>query len=286
MKPFLKWAGNKYRVLDEIRAVLPSGSRLIEPFCGSAAVSMNMDYPAYIMNDANHDLIRLYQTLCLEGQLFVDYCRTFFQPQYNQKDVYYTCRELYNRTEDPREKSALFLYLNRHAYNGLYRTNRKGMHNVPFGRYQKPYFPEREMMAFHDRFQWTTFVSIDFETVMRAAKPGDVIYADPPYLPLSKTANFTAYQAGGFSAEGQLRLVNTAREMAKQGVHVLISNHDTPLSRELYRDAEITCFSVQRNISRNGQGRVRACELLAFYPASQVDARPTSEILSGYATHS
>lgn len=265
MRPFLKWAGSKYRVLPHIRAVLPKGCRLIEPFCGSAAVALNVDFAKFILNDSNVDLIHLYQTLCTDGNAFIEQCQTLFTPDTNAQDVYYAFREEYNRTQDVTRKSALFLYLNRHGYNGLYRINRQGGHNVPFGRYTRPYFPEREMTAFYERFRGTPFQNEDFEVVMRAAKPGDVIYADPPYVPLTKTANFTAYQAGGFSMENQIRLARVANELSHCGVTVLISNHDTPETRRLYAEAVVTQFPVQRMISRDGANRGQAMELLASY---------------------
>lgn len=285
MKPFLKWAGSKYRVLPQIRAVLPAGSKLIEPFCGSAAVALNVDYSTYMMNDFNPDLVRLYQILCAEGTHFIERCRTLFQPETNHRDAYYAFRDEYNETQDAAHKAALFLYLNRHAYNGLYRTNRRGKHNVPFGRYVHPYFPEQEMLAFYNRFRGTPFLNVDFEVVMRMAKPGDVIYGDPPYVPLTKTANFTAYQAGGFTLENQVRLARVAQDMANQGVTVVISNHDTPYTRDLYRQATLTAFTVQRMISRDASNRRRAAELLAVYSAVSLPARQaTATVLSRYAT--
>ncbi|GMA63209.1 hypothetical protein GCM10025859_36490 [Alicyclobacillus fastidiosus] len=101
--------------------------------------------------------------------------------------------------------------------------------------------------------------------MMREAEPGDVIYCDPPYIPLSRTSNFTSYQAGGFSAESQIRLARVARDLASRGVFILISNHDTPLTREVYQGASFVEFEVQRNISRDGGNRGRAKELLAIY---------------------
>ncbi|MFB5193238.1 Dam family site-specific DNA-(adenine-N6)-methyltransferase [Alicyclobacillus fastidiosus] len=277
MKPFLKWAGNKYRVLSHIRRALPDGGRLIEPFCGSCAVSLNIDRSAYVLNDSNADLIRLYDTLREHGTEFISYCRSLFTPETNAADVYYQLRDEYNASTDVAHKSALLLYLNRHGYNGLYRTNGRGEFNVPFGRYHKPYFPEREMLEFHARFRAVPFYNVDFETMMREAEPGDVVYCDPPYIPLSRTSNFTSYQAGGFSAESQMRLARVARELASRGVFVLISNHDTPLTRDVYQGASFVAFEVQRNISRDGGNRGRAKELLAIFrpqPVAPTAVRP------------
>ncbi|WAH36543.1 Dam family site-specific DNA-(adenine-N6)-methyltransferase [Alicyclobacillus dauci] len=283
MKPFLKWAGSKYRVLPHIRKMLPESGRIIEPFCGSCAVSLNVHHSAYVLNDSNADLICLYETLRDEGAQFIAYCRRFFTAETNCPDVYYRLRAEYNQTEDKRYKSALFLYLNRHAYNGLYRTNLRGDHNVPFGRYRKPYFPEREMTAFYERFHTAQFLSLDFETVMRAAQPGDVIYADPPYVPLSNTANFTSYQAGGFNLDEQRRLARVAEEVANRGVPVLVSNHATEFTKQIYRAAEWVTFDVQRNISRDASNRGRAREILALFRGESVQAWQFEASISGTA---
>src|SRR5262249_42922300 len=140
MKPFLKWAGNKYPLLDRIKRTLPKKKRrLVEPFAGSAAVFLNTDYPDYLLTDANVDLITLYQHLKTEGPDFIHFCRDFFKPETNRKDVYLEFRDTFNQTLDCRLKSALFLYLNKHGFNGLCRYNAGGKYNVPFGRYLKPY---------------------------------------------------------------------------------------------------------------------------------------------------
>ena len=154
MKPFLKWAGNKYRIIDRILNVLPAGNRLIEPFVGSGALFLNASFPAYQLSDANEDLIELYHQLQLGGQTFIDYCGTFFKLEYNVAEVFYDFRVQFNTTNDLRHKAALFLYLNKHCFNGLCRYNQRGAYNVPFGRYKKPYFPAKEMGYFYQRACW------------------------------------------------------------------------------------------------------------------------------------
>jgi len=120
-RPFLKWAGNKYQILSRIVQELPQGSRLIEPFAGSGAVFLNTDFDRYLINDINPDLIGLFETLKQRGEAFIDYAAGFFTPRYNGEKAYYRLRDRFNRTRDVSEKSALFLYLNRHGYNGLCR---------------------------------------------------------------------------------------------------------------------------------------------------------------------
>ncbi|WP_258360498.1 Dam family site-specific DNA-(adenine-N6)-methyltransferase [Moorella sulfitireducens (nom. illeg.)] len=268
MRPFLKWPGGKYRIVNVIKARLPRGKRLVEPFAGSGAVFLNTDYPSYWLSDSNADLINLYRTLKSEGEDFIRYCRSFFIPENNTAERYYELRETFNETKDIVLKSALLVYLNRHGYNGLVRYNNRGDYNVPFGRYKKPYFPEAEMRHFYQKSRVAEFTVADFTEVMAAARPGDVFYCDPPYVPLSATASFTTYSAGGFSLEQQAELTRLAVMLARSGIPVLISNHDTEFTGKAYQSASITRIKVPRSISCDGSGRGKAGEVLALFGAA------------------
>ena len=267
IRPFLKWPGGKYRLLSRIRGVLRPGKRLIEPFVGSGAVFLNTDYDAYLLADANPDLVGLYRQLLEEGTSFISYCRGFFRGRTNTREYYYSCRNEFNKTRNARRKSALFLYLNRHGYNGLCRYNAKGGFNTPFGRYDKPYFPEKEMRAFVRQAANATLLHAPFDESLARAQPGDVVYCDPPYVPLSETAHFTDYHAGGFTWNDQARLADAACELARKRVQVVISNHNTGEIRDLYetRGARISGFKVRRHISRDGNNRGEVGELLAVF---------------------
>jgi len=268
MKPFLKWAGGKYRLVERIKALMPAGKRLIEPFVGSGAVFLNVDYPAYLLADTNADLINLYRHLQTEGETFIAYCRDFFCPETNEKNCFYDLRTQFNQTNDLREKAALFVYLNKHCFNGLCRYNSKGQFNVPFGRYKQPYFPETEMHFFWQKAQQAEFVVSDFVVTMDASQPGDVVYCDPPYVPLSDTANFTSYSELPFGEKEQRKLGQMAEKLVARGITVVISNHDTPFTQEIYHRANyIDSFEVQRFISCDGANRNKVDELLAIYEA-------------------
>lgn len=264
-RPFLKWAGNKYRLLNRIRPLLTPGKRLIEPFAGSCALFLNTDYRLNVLNDANGDLINLYTTLQDEGDEFIEYAESFFKARNNNETSYYRHRKQFNETDDPYLKAALFIYMNRHGYNGLCRYNSQGGFNVPFGRYKRPYFPREEMQAFVGQAKQARFTNDSFLVAMRKARRGDVVYCDPPYVPLTATANFTAYSAGGFSHDDQLALAEQARKLAARGVSVIISNHDTPFTQKAYREAECVSFDVRRTISCKGAQRGHAGELLARF---------------------
>lgn len=266
-RPFLKWAGGKFKIIDKILAELPSGNRLIEPFVGSGAVFLNAPFDRFLLAETNEDLINLFTLIQQEGQAFADYASTLFVPENNQAEAFYDLRTEFNTTPDNRRKAALFIYLNRHCFNGLYRCNSKGGFNVPFGRYAKPAFPHTQVMNFHAKSQNAEFVHQDFITTMDMAKLGDVVYCDPPYVPLSPTANFKDYTAAGFSLKQQQQLADKAHELSQRGVSVIISNHDTPFTRKIYQNASITSFDVQRFISSNASKRKKAPELVAYFGA-------------------
>lgn len=266
-RPFLKWAGNKFRVMDEIHEMLPpEGKRLIEPFAGSAAVFLNTNYQRYLITDSNPDLINLYNHLKKEGNDFIRYCKRYFSAKNNTPERYYYLRDQFNKTTDIRKRSALFVYLNRHGYNGLCRYNAKGGFNVPFGRYKAPYFPQKEMEFFSQKAKYATFQVASFEQTISRAKQGDVVYCDPPYVALSKSANFTSYSSGGFSEDQQIQLVDSATKTAAKGIPVLISNHKTDFTDKIYQPAkQHRYFEVRRYISCNGAKREPAGEVLALF---------------------
>lgn len=265
MRPFLKWAGGKYRLVNRIKSKLPPGKRLLEPFAGSCALSLNTGFEKYWLNDINADLINLYLVLQKEGQSFIDFCRGYFTEKNNTSKRYYQLRNQFNKEKDLFTKSALLIYLNRHGYNGLARYNAGGEFNVPFGKYDKPYFPEPELKFFHEKFREAVFTCLDFQKMMLAAEPGDVIYCDPPYQPLSQTSNFTSYHAGGFDRGEQIRLAKVAAQLAEKGVKTVISNHYLDFIMEIYSSAKIEKFPVRRSISCDGTNRNQVDEVLAVF---------------------
>lgn len=264
-RPFLKWAGGKYKITDVIRQTLPQGKRLIEPFAGSGAVFLNTDFERYTLNDINQDLINVFRWLKREKHDFIDYCKRFFTAKGNTKPTFLSRREQFNTAEDSRLKAALFVYLNRHAFNGLVRYNQSGEFNTSFGSYRKPYFPVDEMLAFAKKATLAKFACQDFSKVMQSAEKGDVIYCDPPYVPLSGTSNFTSYHASGFDLDKQRELVDLAKSLAAKGIPVVISNHDTEFVRSLYQGASIKSFYVQRSISCLGEKRNKTREIMATF---------------------
>ena len=264
-RSFLKWAGSKYNCLTKIISSLPEGNRLIEPFVGSGVVFMNTDYPSYLLAESNPDLISIFTMLQKEGEAFIDYCQRYFQPATNSKEKYYEYRTDFNTLICEKQKSALFLYLNRHGYNGLCRYNSKGIFNVPFGLYIKPYFPREEMLCFHKKSVKAQFIHNDFRKTFAMAERGDVVYCDPPYIPLTEKTKPLPYTQLKFTKEDQIELAELAKQTAAKGIPVIISNHDTEFTRHLYRNAKTSSFRVSRSINCQSQLRQPVNELLAVF---------------------
>ena len=264
-RAFLKWAGGKYPLLDDIKRHLPKGECLVEPFVGAGSVFLNTDFSRYILADINSDLISLYNIVKSRTEEYVRASRELFTPETNQAEVYYQLREEFNTSREPFRRAVLFLYLNRYGYNGLCRYNLRGEFNVPFGRYKKPYFPETELYHFAKKAQNAEFHCLSYEECMDRADSNSVVYCDPPYAPLSATANFTAYHTNSFSPKEQARLAEMAEKLVSKRIPVLVSNHDTPDTREWYKAAKHFQVKVRRSISSNGGTRKKVDELLALY---------------------
>jgi DNA adenine methylase len=268
MRSALKWAGGKKRVVGEIVSVLPSKgkTRLIEPFVGGGSVFLNVEFDEYLLVDMNKDLIALFNIIKNQSTKYIADAQKYFNGDNNHAEKYYELRKCFNASDDPYERSLLFLYLNRHGYNGLCRYNKSGGYNVPFGKYKHPYFPKAELEFFAKKAQRATFLQGDFETAFDQIQSGDVIYCDPPYSPINRTSNFTAYAGNSFTDEDQKRLVACAEKAKQKNVPTLISNHYVDFTRELYANAsKQKLFQVQRSISQKGKGRVKVKEILALY---------------------
>lgn len=261
MKSFLKWAGGKGKILDFLYSYFPESNNFFEPFCGSGIVSLNSKYENCYLFDINNDLINTFNVLYSEKERFIGFCKDLFI--YKNEEDFYKIREDYNNTKDLFLKAAFFIYLNRHCFNGLCRYNKKGFFNVPYGKYKEPYFPEKELYYFLSRTN-LHFFNDDYKKAFEIAKSGDFIYCDPPYSPIKQITNFSSYTKEGFSFEDHLLLKNKIEEAKENGIKIIISNHDTDFTRELYKKADKIIFiEVQRTISSKERNKVK--ELIALY---------------------
>ena len=271
-RPFLKWAGGKYRLTDEINRLLPKRKQcLVEPFVGAGAVFLNSYFERYILADINPDLIHLFNIVKQDVEGYIQACKpVFFHPDANTESYYYTKRQEFNQSTDVFQRAVLFLYLNRFGFNGLCRYNSKNEFNVPFGAYKTHYFPEEELRFFAAKAQSAVFICADFQQTFQMADEDCVIYCDPPYAPISQNSNFTNYSGNEFSIANQRDLANLAKDTVKQrNVQVVISNHDTPFTREIYQGAKIRRLKVQRSISQASHKRIKVRELIAIFKAEK-----------------
>jgi DNA adenine methylase len=234
-----------------------------EPFLGGGAVYFALAargaFKRAVICDRNHGLIDAY----LGVRDDVEKVITHLSRMRHDSETYYRIR-----TRDPAkltivQRSARIIYLNRTCYNGLYRVNRAGRFNVPFGKYKNPRIVDREnLRAVSQTLQRARISSGDFETLVEKAEPGDVVYFDPPYYPVSNTASFTAYDSLPFGSEEQERLARVMRQLKKRGVYALLSNSDVPLTRRLYRNFSCDTVQVHRRINSRADRRGPISELL------------------------
>lgn len=264
---FLKWAGSKRSALSELFGYLPrEGEVLVEPFVGSATVALNTDYDKYILNDNNVDLINLYKLVVSDPNKLYSLVMENFKEENNTKHAFVQLRDMYNQSSCTEQRAVLFLYLNRHCFNGLMRYNLSGIYNTSFGSYSKPAVSERDILVFAEKFKHARFVAGSFSELKFVRKEGVFVYLDPPYLPISKTASFTAYGSAGFNMHDHKALDKKASYWASGGCKVMLSNHDVPLLSDCYKKHKVKAsFFVPRTISSKISDRNPVKEALLLY---------------------
>lgn len=284
MSTILKWAGNKTAIMPELKKHLPAGPRLVEPFAGSCAVMMETEYPRYLVADINPDLINLYQMIKSDVELFIYLAKKAYREGAGETN-YYEFRKFFNTCQmDSMDKAVFFLYLNRHGYRGLCRYNKKGEFNNPYGNYKKPYFPEDEIRAFAEKAARATFVCAGYQDVLFSMlRLGDVIYCDPPY-----DETFSDYHTAGFNAADHAFLATTLERRARSGHPVIVSNSDTTLTRNLYRNFASSRITAKRSIGvAAGKGKsaeeiIAVCQpwarFIGFDPAGGPDTSVVCEV--------
>jgi DNA adenine methylase len=262
----LKWAGGKGQLLPELLKRLPDHFEAYhEPFVGGGALFFELatqgrTTKAYL-SDINAALIDVYLGLrdCLDEVI------THLQQHRHDHDYYYEIRALDPAALSLPERAARIIYLNKTCYNGLYRENRAGQFNVPFGRYVNPTIcDEPNLRAASAILQGVDIARRRFNSVLDYAKTGDFVYFDPPYVPLSPTANFTSYDRAGFGPDDQRQLRDVFVELARRGVGAMLSNSDTPLVRELYAGLHIEQVMAARAVNSKANYRGKVAEVLVL----------------------
>lgn len=266
-KPFLKWSGGKQRLLAQLLPFLPPGKRLIEPFVGAGSVFLASDYDAYVLNDANPELVATWVAVKERPREFIERASAFFRPEFHSQQAYLQVRAEFNELVDRFERAVRLPYLNRFGFNGLFRVNRKGEFNVPYGSPTAlPHFDIQRYEAATDKLTRCLVINGGFAGAIELAGVGDVVYCDPPYLDSAAGESFTSYTATGFSLADHIQLLECCLQAVSRGAKVVISNHDTPQTRDLYKGWQIAELSARRSVSSNASSRGIAREIVAMLP--------------------
>lgn len=250
-RPFLKWAGGKKQLLPELLARIPEHfERYFEPFIGGGALFFALQPQKAVISDINPDLVNVYQVIQSNlGALIQDLKKHPYEKEY-----FYNLRNLDRssscQTWDPIQKASRFIYLNKTCFNGLYRVNSEGHFNTPFGSYKNPTIvDEMNLRACSQALQGVEISVGCFNSVLEKAQKNDFIYFDPPYLPLTDTANFTAYSRDGFDLEMQIKLRDLCLDLDQRGIKFMASNSSAPLILDLYQDFSIELVDATRAIN-------------------------------------
>jgi DNA adenine methylase len=264
MRPFLRWAGGKQQIVGKIASLLPAGVHATtyrEPFVGAGSLFFALRPQIAHLSDLNAHLINCY-TQVRDRPIEVA-AMLARHDSHNCSDYYYEQRAEYNQdAETSPAQAARFIYLNRTCFNGIFRVNKNGDFNVPYGRKERPLLPTaKELQAVSDALAGADLRVADFREGMESAKRGDFVYLDPPYPPLNGTSYFTHYTAERFSDEDQRALAAAARDLDRRGCRFLISNADVDLVRDLYQGFHLHELQVTRYITCS-QVRHRVSELV------------------------
>lgn len=264
-KPFLKWAGGKRKLAPEIMKLFPEKfGTYYEPFLGGGAVFLALQPKRAVLSDVNEELIQTWKAIKHNPEALIDQLETV-QELYNDRDDH----EAFYLRERSRYKPAVhvdcaarMIFLNRTCFNGLYRVNKSGKFNVPWGQRESVSFDYENLRAVSAALQAAELRCCDFAYIK--PRKGDLVYLDPPYVPLNPTSTFTTYTPGGFGEHEQARLAGAADVWVRRGVHVVISNSNTPLVRKLYPKSHWKHHKVRarRNINSKGNKRGPVTELL------------------------
>ena len=267
-KPFLKWAGGKTQMLNDLISKSPNNyGRYIEPFIGGGAMFFEMQPDVGIIADSNPELVNVYRCLADNVEKVISHLRTFK----NTEEFFYEIRKMRFEELEEEYAAARFIYLNRTCYNGLYRVNKKGQFNVPFGRYKNPNICNEEVLRSASKtLQGTEIICGDYKTVLaKTAKRGDFIFLDPPYLPISDYADFKRYTKEQFYEEDHRELAEEVKRLQKIGCHIILTNSNHPLVHELYEPYEIEIVNTRRNISSKAKSRTGEDVIVTVKPYPQ-----------------
>ncbi len=261
--PFVKWAGGKRQLIPQIRERMPEKyNNYYEPFVGGGAVLFELQPANALINDINKALINTYNIICNEADAFLEAVNRLDEEMWEDgKKYYYSVREHYNdklmKSEYDVELAALFVFINKHCFNGLYRVNGKGLFNVPYNNSRRTSADENVIREVSKYLKGVKIINGDFEEACKDAKKGDFVFIDSPYAPLNPTS-FESYTKEGFDIESHKRVAKLYDELTGRGCHCMLTNHNTELINELYgnKGYKIDVVSVKRMINSDASNRV------------------------------
>lgn len=260
-RPFLKWAGGKGQLLSQYQPFFPTNfDQYYEPFLGGGALFFRLLPRQAVLTDINPELVNVY--CCVRDRVEALIDQLAHHHHLHSREHYYKVRS--TPSQIAVEQAARFIYLNKTCFNGLYRENSKGEFNVPMGRYKAPRICHPELLRSVSQALRNTEIAVQpFDAVLNLAYTDrDFVYFDPPYYPVSLTSRFTEYNRYTFGQAEQMHLRDTFADLAKRGVHVMLSNSDCPFIRDLYQDFQIYTISAARSINSNAQKRGKITEVL------------------------
>jgi DNA adenine methylase len=275
-KPVLKWAGGKAQMLDVIVPNVPTQyNKYIEPFIGGGALFFELAPKNAIISDSNPELINMYQVIADHAEQLIDR----LEVMENNEDFYYMVRSTNPDTLSNIDKAARTIFLNRTCFNGLYRVNKKGEFNVPYGKYKNPKICDKEnLRAASQILQKATILHGDYKDILREyAGPGDFIFLDPPYIPVSKFSDFKRYTKEQFHIKDQEELAEEVKRLRNIGCHALLTNSNHPLVHELYNEFKIDVHQTRRNINSNASKRTGEDVLVHIQPVSEPTDTPIAD---------
>ena len=264
-RPILKWAGGKQQLVNIINNHMPTKyGKYIEPFFGGGALFFSNHPTNAIISDINPELINLYN--CIAND--VDQVITFLKNLQNTEEFFYQIRSLDIKDLNKFEQAARTIYLNKTCFNGLYRVNKKGQFNVPYGKYKNPNICDIEnLYAANKILKNATIIQGDYKTILRKyAQKGDFIFLDPPYLPISKYSDFKRYTKEQFYEEDHIELAEEVKRLQELGCYVILTNSNHPLVHELYGKFNLEVFSTKRYINSNANKRTGEDVLVKVEP--------------------
>lgn len=252
-KPFLKWAGGKTQMISDILKFTPNKfNKYIEPFIGGGALFFNLNHPKSIISDLNEELVITYKQV----QENVYEVINILEKYHNTETFYYKTRSLDTQKLSHAERAARLIYLNKTCFNGLFRVNKKGEFNVPYGKRNGSFLNKENLLRSSDYLQNTEIYFSDYKEILKKyAKKGDFVFLDPPYQPVGKHSDFKRYTKEFFYEEDQIELAEIFKDLTNKGCYVMLTNSDHPFILDLYKDFHIEIVETKRLISSNPKTR-------------------------------